>query len=64
MTGTKNGIVSSHLVQHMAHEINHNGKPYCQRLGVAAHYRILGVTSDQVVDWILTAKLSFDSLNV
>jgi hypothetical protein len=62
VTGQKNGIVSPHLDQHMAHELNRNGKPYCQRLGAAADFRILGVTSDAVVDWILGEKLPFDSL--
>ncbi|MDX2270997.1 MAG: hypothetical protein NW237_03480 [Cyanobacteriota bacterium] len=62
VTGRKSGIVSPHLDQHMAHEINRNGKPYCERLGAAADFRILGFPSDQVVDWILAAKLPFDSL--
>lgn len=46
----------------MAHEVNRNGKFYCQRLGSAADFRILNVLSDEVVDWILRAQLPFDSL--
>jgi hypothetical protein len=62
VTGKKYGIVSPHLDQHMAHELNRNGKFYCDRLGAAADFHIMGVTSDKVVEWILTEKLPFDSL--
>lgn len=62
VTGEKNGISSSHLDQHMAHEVNRNGRFYCKRLGAAADFYILGVPSDRVIDWILTKKLPFDSL--
>jgi hypothetical protein len=62
VTGEKYGISSPHLDQHMAHEVNRNGKFYCNRLGAAADFCIFGVPSDEVVEWILTAKLPFDSL--
>ncbi|XWK88019.1 MAG: hypothetical protein U7127_28185 [Phormidium sp.] len=61
-TGLKNGRVAPEIDQHLAHEINKNGKYYCQRLGAACDFLILGVGSDRVIDWILAQKLPFDSL--
>ena len=61
-TGLKNGRVAPEIDQHLAHEINKNGKYYCQRLGAACDFLILGVESDRVIDWILAQKLPFDSL--
>ncbi len=61
-TGLKNGRVSPDIDQHMAHEINKNGKYYCQRLGAACDFLILGEKSDRIIDWILSQKLPFDSL--
>ncbi|HEY9852005.1 MAG TPA: hypothetical protein V6D28_21200 [Leptolyngbyaceae cyanobacterium] len=61
-TGLKNGRVSPDIDQHMAHEVNKNGKYYCQRLGAACDFLILGEKSDRIIDWILAQKLLFDSL--
>lgn len=61
-TGQKNGRVAPDLDQHMAHEVNKNGKYYCQRLGASCDFFIVGETSDRIVDWILSQKLPFDSL--
>ncbi|MFB2898744.1 hypothetical protein ACE1CI_38010 [Aerosakkonemataceae cyanobacterium BLCC-F50] len=61
-TGLKNGRVAPEIDQHLAHEINKNGKYYCQRLGSACDFLILGSGSDRVIDWILAQKLPFDSL--
>ncbi|MBK4731979.1 hypothetical protein JJD41_19195 [Oxynema sp. CENA135] len=61
-TGKKNGRVAPRLDQHMACERNRNGDYYCPRLGAACDFRILNVGSDRVVDWILAARLPFDSL--
>lgn len=46
----------------MSHEINRNGKYYCERLGAACDFLITDLSSDRVVDWILSQKLPFDSL--
>lgn len=61
-TGLKNGRVAPEIDQHLAHEINKNGKYYCQRLGAACDFLILGSGSDRVIDWTLAQKLPFDSL--
>jgi hypothetical protein len=53
----------------MAHEKNRNGKYYCvsgasgtARLGAACDFRIVGVESDRLIEWILEQQLPFDSL--
>jgi hypothetical protein len=61
-TGQKNGRVAPAIDQHMACEVNKNGKYYCSRLGAACDFYITGEPSDRVVDWILDRKLPFDSL--
>ncbi|MGG6266664.1 hypothetical protein ACQ4M3_40330 [Leptolyngbya sp. AN03gr2] len=61
-TGIKNGRVDPSRDQHMAHEKNRNGKYYCDRLGAACDFRIVGVESDRLVEWILEQRSPFDSL--
>ncbi len=61
-TGIKNGRVDPSRDQHMAHEKNRNGKYYCDRLGAACDFRIVGLESDRLVEWILEQQLPFDSL--
>lgn len=61
-TGIKNGRVDPSRDQHMAHEKNRNGKYYCDRLGAACDFRIVGLESDRLVEWILEQRLPFDSL--
>lgn len=61
-TGIKNGRVDPSRDQHMAHEVNRNGKYYCDRLGAACDFRIVGLESDRLVEWILEQRLPFDSL--
>jgi hypothetical protein len=61
-TGEKNGRVAPKLDQHMAFERNQQGQLYCQRLGAACDFYILNTSSDRVIDWILSARLPFDSL--
>ena len=61
-TGIKNGRVDPSWDQHMAHEKNRNGQYYCDRLGAACDFRIVGLESDHLVEWILEQQLSFDSL--
>lgn len=61
-TGIKNGRVDPSRDQHMAHEKNRNGKYYCDRLGAACDFRIMGLESDLLVEWILEQQLPFDSL--
>lgn len=54
VTGEKHGIATPRLDQHMAHEVNRNGRYYCDRLGAACNFCILGPPSDALVDWIVT----------
>lgn len=46
----------------MALEGNRNGKYYCDHLGAACNFRIVGMESDRLVAWILEQQLPFDSL--
>jgi hypothetical protein len=62
VTGLKNGRVSPNLDQHMAYEVNRNGQYYCSRLGAACDFRILDLSSEDLVEWIFTQHLPFDSL--
>ncbi|MDX2100211.1 MAG: hypothetical protein SFW36_20740 [Leptolyngbyaceae cyanobacterium bins.59] len=43
-TGMKNGRVGPSRDQHMAHGKNRNGKYYCDRLGAACDFWIVGTT--------------------
>ncbi len=61
-TGIKNGRVAPDRDQHMAHEVNRNGKYYCDRLGAACDFQIIDLPSDRLVDWIISQGLPFDSL--
>jgi hypothetical protein len=61
-TGIKNVRVDPSRDQHMAHEVNRNGKYYCDRLGAACDFRIVELESDRLVEWILEQRLPFDSL--
>ncbi|MGB6168809.1 MAG: hypothetical protein WBF52_14575, partial [Geitlerinemataceae cyanobacterium] len=58
----KNGRVAPALDQHMVYEKNRKGNYFCKRPGAACDFRILGETSDLIVEWILEQKLPFDSL--
>ncbi|MBE9160619.1 hypothetical protein IQ265_27915 [Nodosilinea sp. LEGE 06152] len=62
VTGKKHGIATPSVDQHMAHEVNRNGRYYCDRLGAACDFRVLDLPSDVLVDWIVAQKLPFDSL--
>ncbi|NEP17775.1 MAG: hypothetical protein F6J97_12865 [Leptolyngbya sp. SIO4C1] len=62
ITGRKHGMASPHLDQHMAHEVNRNGRYYCDRLGAACDFRVVDLPSDALVDWIMEQNLPFDSL--
>ena len=62
VTGVKHGRVSPNLDQHMAHEVNRNGNYYCSRLGAACDFKILDLPSDELVEWIVSRGLPFDSL--
>ncbi|MGF1517110.1 MAG: hypothetical protein ACFCVB_04810 [Nodosilinea sp.] len=62
LTGKKHGIATPSLDQHMAHEVNRNGRYHCDRLGAACDFRIIDLPSDALVDWILAQGLPFDSL--
>ncbi|PSB32331.1 hypothetical protein [Stenomitos frigidus] len=61
-TGIKNGRVDPSRDQHMAHEMNRNGRYYCSRLGAACDFQIAGLESDRLVEWILEQQLPFDAL--
>ncbi len=43
----KNGRVDPSRDQHMAHEVNRNGRYYCDRLGAACDFRIVGVSEQK-----------------
>jgi hypothetical protein len=62
VTGIKNGRIAPDIDQHMAHEVKNNGEYYCKRLGAACDFLIADLASEQVVDWLLQARLPFDSL--
>ena len=62
VTGIKNGRIDPTRDQHMAHELKRNGHYYCERLGAACDFLIVGLGSDRLVEWILSRKLPFDSL--
>ena len=62
VTGKKHGIATPSLDQHVAHEVNRNGRYYCDRLGAACDFRILDLPSNDLVDWIVAQGLPFDSL--
>jgi hypothetical protein len=62
VTGKKHGIATPSLDQHMAHEVNRHGRYYCDRIGAACDFRILGLPSDALVAWIVAQGLPFDSL--
>ncbi|MCU0552937.1 MAG: hypothetical protein MUC48_26705 [Leptolyngbya sp. Prado105] len=61
-TGIKNGRVDPSRDQHMTYEKNRNGKYYCDRLGAACDFQIVGLESDRLIEWILEQQLPFDSL--
>jgi len=61
-TGLKNGRIAPSRDQHMAHEVNRHGRYYCDRLGAACDFRVVGLESDRLVEWILERQLPFDSL--
>jgi len=61
-TGIKNGRVDPSRDQHMVHEKNRNGGYYCDRLGAACDFRIVGLESGRLVEWILELRSPFDSL--
>lgn len=62
VTGMKNGRVDPSRDQHIAHEMNRKGEYYCKRLGAACDFIIKNQQTNQVIEWILQAKLPFDSL--
>lgn len=62
MTGIKNGRVAPSLDQHIAYEVKKNGDYYCKRLGASCDFLIIDLNSNQLVNWILEQRLSFDSL--
>jgi hypothetical protein len=62
LTGVKNGRIDPSRDQHMALELKSNGKYYCDRLGAACDFSIVDVSSDRVIDWIVSQKLPFDSI--
>lgn len=61
-TGQKNGRIDPSRDQHIAHEINKNGKYYCSRLGAACDFLIINESSNQIIEWILQKQLPFDSI--
>lgn len=62
VTGVKNGRIDPTRDQHMAYEFKSNGKYYCKRLGAACDFLITDLASNELVEWVLRARLPFDSL--
>jgi hypothetical protein len=62
VTGLKNGRVAPSRDQHLASERDRKGNYYCSRLGAACDFRVRDLNSERVVEWILEARLPFDSL--
>ena len=48
--------------QHSGHEKKKNGEYICNRLGQAVDFKILGVDSRDVSNWIIKSELPFDRL--
>ncbi len=48
--------------QHCAHEVNSKGRLICDRKGAAADFCILGLDSDDLINWIQQVGLPFDSI--
>ena len=61
-SGEKYGRVDPRRDQHMAHELNRTGQPYCDRLGSACDAYVRNVSSDRLLAWIVTQGLPFDSI--
>lgn len=61
-TGKRYGRVSPRDDQHMAHELNSKGNPYCKRPGAACDFRIEGEDSYQVIAKIIDLALPFDRI--
>ncbi len=61
-TEVKNGRIDPTRDQHMAHKVKSSGKYYCERLGAACDFLITDLASVQLVEWVLRARLPFDSL--
>jgi hypothetical protein len=62
VTQQKRGRIDPSRDQHMAAEVNRNGKLYCDRGGAACDFKVLDLPSDALVEWILAQALPFDSL--
>ncbi|MDB9510990.1 hypothetical protein PN499_07330 [Kamptonema animale CS-326] len=62
ITGIKNGRVAPKIDQHIAYELNKNGQYYCPRLGAACDFFIRDLSSNELVEWIISQRLPFDSL--
>ena len=61
VTGIKNGRVDPSRDQHMAHEKNRNVKYYCDRLGAACDFRIVGLARYTTTGAIAPSTLAMAS---
>lgn len=61
-TDLKNGCVVPELDRNMAHEVNKNGRYYCNRLGAVCDFIVIDTPRNRVVEWILLQSLPFDSI--
>ncbi|MFE4105533.1 hypothetical protein [Almyronema epifaneia] len=62
LTHQKRGRIDPSRDQHMSYELNRCGRLYCDRGGAACDFKILDLSSDRLVVWILDRALPFDSL--
>jgi|GEM_PF-255001 len=61
-SGKPYGRVSPDIDQHMAMELNSNGKLFCKHEGAACDFKIEGLSTNKVIDWVVQAKLPFDMI--
>lgn len=61
--GVRFGRIGPEVDQHMSHDVNpRTGRPFCRNPGASCDFRIRGVPSSEVVDWLVSQHLPFDSL--
>lgn len=62
-TGKPFGRIYEKVDQHMGEELNRNGKPYCKHPGIACDFYIKGVSSKDVLAWLLIdSNIPYDSI--
>jgi hypothetical protein len=60
--GQRNGRVAPRVDQHMSCELKLDGELYCKHQGASCDFRIVGIDSKTITQWIVDQALPFDSL--